>query len=45
MAAKRHKATGDISLSSEKEDENDTGNDIDLDQANNKYLKLVQDKI
>ena len=34
MAAKRHRARRGISLSSEKEDESDTGDDIDSDQAN-----------
>ena len=43
MAAKRRRARGGISLSSEEEDESDTGDDMDpdqanLDQANDKYL-------
>ena len=43
IAAKWHRARGKISLSSEKEDESDTRDDIDpnqadLDQANDKYL-------
>ena len=38
MAAKRCKNRGEISLSSEKEDENDTKNNTDLDQANDEYL-------
>ena len=42
MAAKRHRAKGRISLSSEKEDESDTRDDMDpnqanSDQTNNKY--------
>ena len=42
MAAKRYKAGGRISLSSEEDDESDTGNDTDPDQmdpdrANDKY--------
>ena len=42
MAAKRRRARGRISLSSEKKDESDTGDDInpdqaDPDQADDKY--------
>lgn len=37
MAAKQCRARGGISLSSKKEDESDIGNDIDPDQANDKY--------
>ena len=43
MAAKQYRTRGGISLSSEKKDESDTGDDTDpdqanLDQANDKYL-------
>lgn len=40
MAAKRQKAKGGINLSSEKEGnyQNDTEDEMDLDQTNNKYL-------
>ena len=43
MAAKQRRARGGISLSNEKEDESDIGDDTNLDQAdpdqaNNKYL-------
>ena len=37
MAAKWRRARGGISLSSEKEEESDTGDDTDLDQADDKY--------
>ena len=37
MAAKQRGAKGGISFSNEKEDENDTGDNTDLDQANKKY--------
>ena len=38
MVAKWCKARGGISSSSKKEDESDTGDDTDLDQADDKYL-------
>ena len=40
MIIKRHRDRGGISLSSKKERnyENNIGDDIDLDQANDKYL-------
>ena len=37
MAAKWRRARGKISLSSEEEDKSDTGNDMNPDQANDKY--------
>ena len=38
MAIKRRRAREEISLSSKKEDESDIKDDMDPDQANNKYL-------
>lgn len=37
MTAKQHKARREISLSSKKENENDTKKNTNLDQANNKF--------
>lgn len=37
MATKQHRVRGEISLSSEKEDESDIRDDTNLDQANDKY--------
>ena len=41
MAVKRRRTRGRISLSSKKEDENNTGDNTDPDQANDKYLLLL----
>lgn len=38
IAIKWCRARRGISLSIEKEDDNDTGDNIDLNQANNKYI-------
>ena len=38
ISTKWNRAIGEISLSSEKEDESDTKDNIDPDQANDKYL-------
>lgn len=37
ITSKQYRARGGISLSSEKKDESDTRNNIDLDQVNDKY--------
>lgn len=37
MATKWHNVRGEISLSNKKEDESDIGDDMDSDQANDKY--------
>lgn len=42
LAAKRYKAKGKISLSVEEEDENNTKDDMDLDQADDKYPLSLQ---
>lgn len=42
MTANQHRTKGEISLSSKKEDESDTGDNMDPDQANDKYLLLLQ---
>ena len=38
MAVKRRRAKGEMSFSSEKEDESDTKNDINPDHTKDKYL-------
>lgn len=41
---KRRKTRSEISLFGKKEDKSDTGDDIDLDQADTKYSLLLQYK-
>lgn len=45
MAAKQCKAKRRMSLSSEKKNKSDIGDDIDPDQVNNKYSLQLQEKM
>lgn len=45
MIAKQHKTREEISLFSKTENESDSKNDLNLDQAKNKYIIKLQKKI
>lgn len=42
MVAKQYRARGEINQSSEEEDESNTRDNMDLDQADDKYLLPLQ---